>query len=352
VTSSDIKAHAYSLGFDLCGIAPVDAFDELRTLDTWLARGFAGEMAWMARTADRRRDVRRVLPSARSVIVTGSSYNTDRPYATERTDQSLATVSRYAWGADYHDVIGRRLAELLQWMRHQTLEPFEARTYVDTGPVQERVYAQYAGLGWIGKNTCLINPEIGSWVFLGVLITTLDLETDAPGFDQCGSCRICLDACPTGALVEPRTLDSRLCISYLTIEKRGALDESLLDAMGSHVYGCDICQEVCPWNSRPVPTGSPEWQPRAAMDHRSLSDLWQMTDVELRSLIRGGPMTRAKVTGIRRNIAVAIGNAAGCVASDLLDDAQASDPDRPSLGDPGVAAAVAWARARLHSSGS
>lgn len=350
LTSARIKEHARRVGFDLCGVAPAAAFEELDTLAGWLARGYAGEMAWMQRTAERRRDVRHVVPSARSVIATGTVYNTDRPYTTSSTDPSIAKVSRYAWGDDYHDVLLRRLEALLAWMREQHPAPFEARPYVDTGPVQERAYAQHAGLGWIGKNTCLINPELGSWLFLGVLITSLDLEPDAAGFDQCGSCRLCLDACPTGALVEPRQLDSRLCLSYLTIEKRGALDPSLLDGMGSHVYGCDICQEVCPWNSRPVTSEAPEWQPRAGLDGASIDALWRRTDAELRALIRGGPMTRAKVAGLRRNLAIAAGNAAGSVPEDLLDDA-APDPDRPSLADPSVAGAVEWARARLRKRG-
>ena len=347
MNASDIKAQARRIGFDLCGIAPVAGFDELGALDRWLARGYAGEMAWMPRSAARRRDVRCVLPSARSVVVTGTLYNTDRPYTTAAADRSVGQVSRYAWGADYHDVIGRRLDELVGWMRQQSAEPFDARAYVDTGPVQERVYAQYAGLGWIGKNTCLINPDIGSWLFLSVVITSLPLAPDPPSMDQCGGCRLCLEACPTGALVEPGVLDSRLCISYLTIEKRGELDPALLESMGAHVYGCDICQEVCPWNSRPVASAAPEWQPRNGVDRRSLADLWQRTDAELKALLRGGPMTRTKVSGMRRNIAVALGNAAGEVPADLLDEPQPPDPERPSLSDPGVVAAVEWARERL-----
>jgi epoxyqueuosine reductase len=340
-----VRASARRLGFDLCGIAPAAAFDELGTIAEWLARGYAGDMAWMGRTAERRADIRRVLPSARSVIATATVYNTPRPYTTERSDRSVAAVSRYAWGADYHDVIGRRLDALVDWMRHEEREPFEARAYVDTGPVQERVYAQYAGLGWIGKNTCLINPDAGSWLFLGVVITSLPLEPDPPALDQCGSCRLCLEACPTGALVEPRMLDSRRCISYLTIEKRGVVDETLLAGMGAHVYGCDICQDVCPWNTRPAVSDAVEWQPRHGLDRRSLVDLWRLTDAELKALLRGGPMTRTKVVGMRRNIAVALGNAAGDVPADLLDGD--SDPERPSLADPGVVAAVAWARERI-----
>jgi epoxyqueuosine reductase len=346
MTSSDIKAHAAVLGFDVCGIAPAAAFEELAGLATWLASGYAGDMTWMARTSERRMDVRHVVPSARSVIVTGTLYNTDYPYSTEQADPSTATISRYAWGADYHDVVGDRLEQLLAWIRSQTSEPFDARVYVDTGPVQERVYAQYAGVGWIGKNTCLINPDLGSWLFLGVLITSLALEPDAPGLDRCGGCQLCLQACPTGALVEPRTLDSRRCISYLTIEKRGPIDDELLEDMGSHVYGCDVCQDVCPWNSRPVVSAAPEWQPRAGFEHRTLAELWRLSDAELGDALRGGPMTRTKVAGMRRNLVVAIGNAGQHISEGLLDDVDELDPRRPSLADPAVAAAVRWARRR------
>src|SRR5258708_2181281 len=186
MTSSDIKAKAAALGFDLCGIAPAADHPELKFYGEWLARGYAGEMAYLHRSAERRADVRRVVPSAQIVIVTGTIYNTDRPYSTECADPGRAQISRYAWGDDYHDVIGARLASLLAWMRERSPEPFEARAYVDTGPVQERVYAQHAGIGWIGKNTCVINPEIGSWIFLAAIVCSLPLDVGAPSLDQCG----------------------------------------------------------------------------------------------------------------------------------------------------------------------
>ena len=221
LTASSIKSRAIEAGFDRCGIAAAAAYPELAYLREWIDQGRAGDMAYLARTAAHRADVRRVMPSARSVIVAATVYNVDRPYSTERADPTEAGIARYAWGDDYHDVLGRQLDRLLAWMRAESAEKFEARAYVDTGPVQERVYAQYAGLGWIGKNTCLINPELGSWLFLSEIICSLDLEPDPAGFDRCGACTLCLEACPTSALVEPWRLDATRCLSYLTIENKG-----------------------------------------------------------------------------------------------------------------------------------
>src|SRR6266850_4488750 len=250
LTAERIKARAIELGFDLCGIAPADSFPELTFLDEWLARGYAGEMAWMARNANRRADVRNVVPGARSVIVTGTIYNpvgrtlSGSPGERDNARPTNAVIAKYALGDDYHDVLKARLDALLAWMREESAEPFDARAYVDTGPVQERVYAQHAGIGWIGKNTCVIHPEIGSWIFLGEIICSLPLPVDAPSLDQCGTCTLCLEACPTQAIVAPGVLDSTRCISYLTIEKRGEIPAPLHESIGSHVYGCDICQEV------------------------------------------------------------------------------------------------------------
>ena len=307
LTAGAIKAKARELGFDLCGIARAESYPELSFLSEWLDRGYAATMDWMHRSADRRADVRHVLPGARSVIVTATLYNTDRPFSSEAAPD-VARISRYAWGDDYHDVLKARLASLLAWMRTQSSDAFDARAYVDTGPVQERVYAQYAGLGWIGKNTCLINPEIGSWIFLGEIITTLELEPDTQGLEQCGSCTRCLDACPTGALVEPGVLDSARCLSYLTIEHRGEVPAEYHAAIGAHVYGCDICQEVCPYNQpAPSSTDAP-WQPRTGLDLPRLAELSSRSDDELRALVKGTPMTRAKIAGLRRNLDIAVAN--------------------------------------------
>ena len=343
LTASGIKQHAHALGFDLCGVAPADTFPELRFLQEWLDKGYAGDMAWIGRSADRRADVRAVVPGARSVIVTGTIYNTDRPYASEQP-ADVARISRYAWGDDYHDVLKARLDALLAWMRAESSEPFDARAYVDTGPVQERVFAQYAGLGWIGKNTCLINPELGSWLFLAEIICTLDLESDPQGLEQCGSCTRCLDACPTGALVEAGVLDSTRCLSYLTIELRGAIPEQRRAALGTHVYGCDICQEVCPYNQVPPRSGDAAWQPRPALDLPRLVDLWRRPDAELRQATKGSAMTRAKLTGLRRNLAVAIGNSGDAAAIAAL--AEPTD-EQPSARDEMVQEHIRWAVRRV-----
>src|SRR3954468_9401420 len=316
MTSADIKAKAAQLGFDLCGIAPAADHAELKFYREWLEAGYAGEMAYLHRTAHRRADVRHVVPSAQTVIVTGTLYNTDRPYSTECADPHRAQIARYAWGDDYHDVIGRRLEALLAWMRERSPEPFEAREYVDTGPVQERVYAQHAGIGWIGKNTCVINPEIGSWVFLGAIICSLPLVVDAPSTDQCGTCTLCLEACPTQAIVAPGVLDSTRCVSYLTIELKGDIPAEHQSGIGSHVYGCDICQEVCPWNATAPRSPDAAWQPRGAWDHVDLLTLAERTDDELTAALRGSPMKRTKAQGLRRNVSVALRNAHGETTAD------------------------------------
>ena len=339
LTSTAIKSKARELGFDLCGIAPADSFPELTFLREWLDRGYAGEMAYMSRSADRRADVRAVVPGARSVIVTGTVYNTVPPYAPPAPDD-VALIARYAWGDDYHDVLKRRTDALLAWMLASAPQPFDARAYVDTGPVQERVYAQYGGLGWIGKNTCLINPELGSWLFLSEIICTLPLDPDVPGLDQCGSCTRCLDACPTGALVEPGALDATRCLSYLTIELRGPIPEPLRGSLGAHVYGCDICQDVCPYNQAPPQSDDAAWQPRLGLDMPRLVDLWRRPDGDLRALTKGSAMTRAKLSGLRRNMAVALGNSRQEEAiAALAEDGE----DRPSSNDPLVREHVEWA---------
>jgi epoxyqueuosine reductase len=344
ISSADVKREAAAAGFDLCGIAPAANHVELRFLREWLDRGYAGDMHYLQASFERRSDVRHVLPSARTVISLGTIYNTARPYSSESGGGDRAAIARYAWGDDYHTVLESRLDRLVESLRTVAGESFEARRYVDTGPVQERVYAQYAGLGWIGKNTCLINPELGSWIFLSEIICNLDLETDEPIFDQCGTCTLCLAACPTGALVEPGVLDSTRCLSYLTIENKGEILEEQRVLLGSHAYGCDICQDVCPYNNTATTAVSSDqaWQPREGLASPRLLDIWQRTDDELRRLLKGSAMKRAGVRRLRRNLAVAIGNSRNPEADRVLEC-----HDQPLCRDPLVEEHIAWAVGRL-----
>jgi epoxyqueuosine reductase len=345
LTSADVKHRSHELGFDLCGIARAEAFPELHFLDDWLARGYHGEMRYLEWNADKRRDVRQVLPSARSVVVLGSIYNAGGRCSVELRDPRAALISRYARGDDYHDVVGERLSQLESWMREHGGQGFESRRYVDTGPVLERVFAQHAGLGWIGKHTCLINPELGSWLFLSEIICNVELEADEAGPDRCGTCRLCIEACPTGAIVGDRVLNATRCISYLTIELKEAIPGDLREGIGQHVYGCDICQEVCPWNSEAIAAISHDhaWTPRPAFSDPSLLDLWRMSDAELRSAMKGSALTRARVRRFRRNLAVAIGNCGDPAAADVFDE----PVDAPSMSDPVVKEHIDWARHRL-----
>lgn len=343
LTPDAVKTRAREIGFDLCGIAAAEDHAQLHFLNEWLDRGYAGEMGYMARTAERRADIRAVMPSARSVIVLGTLYNSDRPYSTEISDSGEALISRYAWGDDYHRVLGVRTEALRDWMV-LTDPSIETRVYVDTGPVQEKVYAERAGVGWIGKNTCLINPKLGSWLFLSEVLCSAPLDPDAPGLDQCGSCTLCLDACPTEAFPEPGVLDATRCLSYLTIETKGAIPTEDRAELGAHVYGCDVCQEVCPFNSGVPVSQDPAWQPRWLFDRSRLATLWRRSDADLRAAIRHGPMSRVRVKRLRRNVAVAMGNSGADDAAAALEQ----DPsDADSLREPLVAEHVAWARGRF-----
>lgn len=307
--TSALKARALELGFDACGIAPPTGLPELAFFTKWLSQGYAGEMSFLEKSADLRADAFGALPSARSVIVLATLYNTERPYSIEETDPSRAHVARYAWGDDYHRVLMRRMDALVGWMHEVHPEPFEAAPYVDTGPVQERVFAQHAGIGWIGKNCCVINPELGSFIFLSEIICSLPLPFDSASFDQCGTCTLCIEACPTQALVGPGVLDARRCISYLTIEQQGEMPADLVPGVGTRVYGCDVCQEVCPFNAVSPRSNDPAWLPRAAWDRPSAHDLVRLSDVELRAALVDSAMTRARKAGLRRNFRQAAGQA-------------------------------------------
>lgn len=300
-----IKDRARALGFDLAGIARAERHPKLARLAEWIAQGRAGGMHYLAESLDERLDPTSVLPRARSIVSLGVLYNTAEPYSTDVEDSRRALVARYAWGRDYHDVVRGRLRALVTWMADEAGTGFEAFSCVDAGPVQERVFAEQAGLGWIGKNTCLINPEIGSWVFLAEILTNAELQPDTPGVDQCGTCTRCLDACPTGAIVEPYALDATRCLSYLTIEAKGALPDEWRDASGARVFGCDICQDVCPWNRRAGVSDDPAWQPVPTLAGATILDLCHLSDDAWRAILKGSAMRRAGLARVRRSLATA-----------------------------------------------
>ncbi|HEX6323976.1 MAG TPA: tRNA epoxyqueuosine(34) reductase QueG [Vicinamibacterales bacterium] len=307
LTNETVKAKATEVGFDLCGVAPAEPFEALNRLPEWLAKGHGAEMVWFEKSVAKRLDPRLVLPGARAIVSCAVVYNTDQPYSTALPSDHAA-VARYAWGDDYHAVLERRLEALETWMREQGGGEFLSRRYVDTGPLSEKAIAARAGLGWIGKNTCLINQERGSWLFLGEIITNAPLEPDAPVFDRCGTCTLCIEACPTGAITEPYQLDARKCLSYLTIEHRGELPGGAAAAIGNHVYGCDVCQDVCPWNRRAAVSADPAWQPREAWRPVPIAEMAARSDDELRAAMKGSAMKRAGVKGLRRNLDAANGN--------------------------------------------
>jgi epoxyqueuosine reductase len=315
--SEFLQQQAIDLGFDLAGIAPAREVPELSHFPAWLERGHAGDMRYLESRNERGELKRSALenhaPWARSVIVCAINYNTDQPYSTKCLDPSRGWISRYAWSqTDYHEAV----LEKLRLLESRIVEFVEAsgedrpRTwcYVDTGPLVERAFAARSGVGWIGKNTCIVNQEEGSWLFLATMLTSLELTPSLPAIDRCGSCTRCIDACPTGALHEPYKMDARRCISYLTIEKRGEIPDDLREAMGDHIFGCDICQDVCPWNRRAPITTAAEFQPRTELVNPPLTWIADMNGELFRSVFRGSPVKRTKLSGLRRNAAIAMGN--------------------------------------------
>ncbi len=303
------KTLARECGFDLVGIAEAAAPSALeRHFPAWIAAGHAADMDYLVKRAHERADVRNAFPFARSVVCLGVQYDADAPYSTAAEARDGGWISRYAWGDDYHVVVKKR-AEALRRSMHETAGDFESRVFVDTGPVTERAYAAAAGLGAWGKNTCLLHPEHGSWFFLAVVVTDLELPPDAPLADMCGSCTACLEACPTQAFVAPYVLDARRCISYLTIETRWTVAEALREGMGRHVFGCDVCQDVCPWNRRRRHCGGERFAPRPGLVAPDLAQLAAMDEDEFRRRFRQSPVRRAKRRGLLRNVAIAIGNA-------------------------------------------
>ncbi len=309
--SATVRRVATKAGFDAAGIAPVAESPELNAFREWIAQGHAGDMRYLeARDQQgrlKRAALAHVAPWARSVVVCALNYNTAQPRSSECRNARRGWISRYAWTReDYHDAVLRRLRPVEAALREASA--CETRCYVDTGPLVERVYAKYAGVGWIGKNTCIINQRLGSWLFLGVILTSLELQPDLPAPDRCGTCSRCVEACPTNAFAGPYVLDATRCISYLTIEKRGAIAEGLRGGIGNHVFGCDICQDVCPWNRKSPAGSAPELQARPELVNPALDWLAGMDAEEFRRAFHGSPIKRAKLSGLRRNAAIAMGN--------------------------------------------
>lgn len=375
-----IVERASALGLDHCGVVRVEKFAELDLTRDWLARGYAGEMKYL--TDSRRGDPQSVMPGLRSVIVCALNYNSPAARSVDALPPEDAGprgwISRYAWGLDYHEVLQQKLRGLASSLPERFTDPHESRIYSDTGPLHERVFAKHAGLGWLGKNTLLLNAKLGSWFFLGVILTTLDIPptlgpTELPPPDLCGSCTKCIDACPTGALVQPYVMDARLCISYLTIELRGGIPEELRERMGRHVFGCDICQDVCPWNRRAPVTQAAEFQPRtfpqqieghandlaagaAAVAPRveeeslflpRLEWLAAMNEEQFRAVFRGSPVKRTKWRGLVRNACMAIGNSAPVLGTVEHARSCALLQQLAASSDPVISDSAQWALARI-----
>src|ERR1700686_4164530 len=353
IQMSDLKAivkrAAEDAGFDLAGIAPAADAAELGHFPGWIAAGHAGEMKYLEARDDRgdfkRASLARVAPWARSVVVCAINYNTDNPHSTQVHDAERGWISRYAWSRDdYHNAVLRRLkqveAAVQQAVPAEQQPKLISRSYVDTGPIVERVFAKYAGVGWIGKNTCIINQKKGSWLFLGVILTSVELAPDMPAPDRCGTCTRCIEACPTDAILAPYQLDSNKCISYLTIEKRGSIPEHLRVGMGRHVFGCDICQDVCPWNRKAPASTATEFEPRPGLVNPALAWLAEMSAEDFREAFRGSAIRRTKRTGLRRNAAIAMGNSGNKEFLPVLDDLAGAE-------DQSVRESANWARTRL-----
>lgn len=327
-------------------MTPAIPAGEFRYFRAWAASGFAGEMRYLTdHRGEIRSDPRRLLASAKSVICVGKLYNGPEPHSTEFRSAELGWISRYAWGEDYHDVLRRDLERMAGILRERSAAPFETKICVDTAPLLERAYARHAGLGWIGRNTCLINQRQGSWFFLGELLTSLEVAPDAPPPDRCGTCMRCVEACPTGAIVPAgqeggpaHAIDSRLCISYLTIELRGAMPEERRAGVGNHVFGCDICQDVCPWNRKAPVAAEPAFSARHFAP--PLEKLARISEQEFREMFRGSPVKRARYTGFLRNVAVAMGN-------QRLERYRAPLERLARSPDPVVASHAAWALGQI-----
>jgi len=367
-----VEARAQACGFALCGVAAVPAAGsdedaaERAYFAEWIAQGRAGEMGYLGRQDEQgsllRSSLRVALPWAESVIVCAVDYSAHAPLSIDPAPAGAGWIARYAWSGDggknptdYHDVILKNLRELESALHEQCGEEnIQTRCYVDTGPIVERTFARYAGIGWVGKNTCILNEQRGSWLFLGVIATSLrmpDELTVAAAADRCGSCTRCIDACPTDALTAPHEMDASRCIAYLTIEKKGSIDEALRPLMGRQVFGCDICQDVCPWNgkserARPIASAAPAaMQPRSELINPALEWLASLDAVEFKRLFRGSPLERTKLKGLQRNVAIAMGNSGDARHLPQLGKLQQSEDDA-------VRESAAWAINHLASPAS
>jgi epoxyqueuosine reductase len=341
INSRIVHNLAAECGFDPVGVAAPFPPPDFGRFRHWVDRGLAGEMRYLTdHRAELRSDPAQLLPEVRSIVCVGLVYNGPEPYSTAFSEAERGWISRYAWGDDYHRVLRAKLEDLNRKMRE--IEPFDSRICVDTAPFLERSFARLAGLGWIGKNTCLINQKIGSWFFLGELLTTLAIEPDAPPPDRCGTCSRCIDACPTAAIVPSPDgqfeLDARLCSSYFTIELHSGIPEDHRRSIGANLFGCDICQDVCPWNSRAARTNEASFGPREFAP--PLERMAALTEPEFKEMFRGTPVTRSKHRGFLRNVAVAMGNTRLEKFREPLQKLAASD-------DPLVAEHARWALGNL-----
>ena len=338
-----LREKANELGFDLVGAIPVSRSKTIDVYNSWLNKGYAGSMGYLERHAELKEDPRRLLPETMSLFALGFNYNTVDP-SSQTQNPEIGCISRYAWGDDYHQIIRSKLSKLENYLCHELNGGMLSRSFVDSGPVLEREIAQRAGLGWIGKHSNLINMEKGSWFFLAELLVDVPLETNLP-FTRvdCGTCTICIEACPTEAIIADRTVDARLCISYLTIELKGAIPVELRPKMSNMIFGCDICQEVCPWNQNASKSPESGLRPRPENVAPELIELMKLDQSAFKKRFRKSPIKRTKRRGLLRNVAVALGNWAHESAIPAL-----------SLGlqdsEPLVRSHAAWALGRISAS--